>query len=87
MVLFFPFFWGGEPGTTDSRTQEPHPHIAGAKTKKYFVADSTKFSDLPSLVEYYMAHSELFFSNLADARAYHNERLLPVEVVEEVVVS
>lgn len=51
------------------------------------MADSTKFSDLPSLVEYYMAHSELFFSNLADARAYHNERLLPVEVVEEVVVS
>lgn len=64
--------------------EEPHPIYAGVKVKKYYVADSTKFSDLPTLVEYYMSKSELFFSNLADARDYHNERLLPCESVEEV---
>jgi len=63
--------------------EEPHPTLPGVKTMKYFVINSTKFSDLPSLVEYYMGHSELFFSNLADARDYHNERLLPCEVIEE----
>eukprot|EP00041_Stephanoeca_diplocostata_P027415 m.752945 g.752945 ORF g.752945 m.752945 type:complete len:158 (+) comp23171_c0_seq17:2035-2508(+) len=62
------------------------PDTSGRLRKKYFVSDDAKFDDLPSLVEFYMKNSEMFFGNLVNAQLYQNERLLSyAKAVEEIV--
>ena len=59
-------------------------HTIHPQRNRYYIAESTKFDDLPTLVEYYVRHPAIFFGNLADGAEYHGEQLqAPFSVVEE----
>eukprot|EP00035_Acanthoeca_spectabilis_P034843 m.31152 g.31152 ORF g.31152 m.31152 type:complete len:549 (-) comp6904_c0_seq1:934-2580(-) len=60
------------------------PDDSGRIRNKYYVAESTRFDDLPTLVEYYTRHPSVFFGNLADGAEYRGEQLhAPFSVAEE----
>mmetsp|Transcript_21237 Transcript_21237/g.55414 ORF Transcript_21237/g.55414 Transcript_21237/m.55414 type:complete len:563 (+) Transcript_21237:2-1690(+) len=60
------------------------PDDTGRVRSKYYVAESTRFDDLPTLVEYYVQHPAIFFGNLADGAEYQGQQLhAPFSVAEE----